>query len=318
MRKLVSVVVPVYNTGKYLRHCLESLANQTIGQGLEVILVDDGSTDWSGEMCDEYAAKYPAIFQVIHKANGGSASAREAGWQVATGEFITVCDSDDWVEPQMYERMYAVASESGADMVICDMFYNYADGSQVIINQDYGTDMGSEAIIAQVLKNNTFGSTCSKLSRRRFFQELGLHWEPGINLGEDALMLLKYLKFARPKTVKIDDCLYHYRRRRGETTYTNALTLEKWQQLARVHRWKEENLTEPIYSDGLLASAIDLIFAYLRLPEGNMPVTSSISVKQILQAPSPLLKRGVVLCAKTMGVRPTRALVKMLYSLFYK
>ena len=317
MKKLVSVVVPVYNTGKYLRHCLESLAYQTLGEGLDVILVDDGSTDLSGEMCDEFATRYPEIFQVIHKENGGSASAREVGWQRATGEFITVCDSDDWVDLQMYEHMYAVAED--ADMVISHMYYNYPDGSQTELRQDYGVDLNPDAIIDVVLTNNACGSTCNKLTRRELYSTHNLHWEAGINLGEDVLMLLKYLKSAKPRIKVTDKSFYHYRRRQGEDTYTNRLTSEKWQQLRRVHQWRETNLCG---RKSLDAGAIDLIFAYLRLDEGKMKVREIVGrpfcVQQILSAPSPLLKRGIVLSAKFFGIRPTRFIVKKLYSLFYK
>ena len=108
---LISVIVPVYNVEKYLRQCLDSIINQTY-RNLEIILVDDGSTDSSGIICDEYA-QIDARIKVIHKENGGLSSARNAGLDVCTsgGDFIAFVDSDDWLEPDMYERLYETSKK---------------------------------------------------------------------------------------------------------------------------------------------------------------------------------------------------------------
>lgn len=122
----VSVIVPIFNTSRYLRKCLDSLAHQTL-TAIEFILVDDGSTDDSGKICDEYASK-DSRFRVIHQSNGGSAVARQTGLDAARGEYTIVCDSDDWVEPDMYEKLYRKAVETDADMVLCGYFAEYIDG----------------------------------------------------------------------------------------------------------------------------------------------------------------------------------------------
>lgn len=320
--KAVSVVVPVYNTEAYLRECLDSLAGQTLGDSLEVLLVDDGSTDSSGKICDEYASRYPAIFRVFHKSNGGSASAREVGWQAATGTYITVCDSDDWVEPDMYESLYNKAMTSDSDMVICDMFYNYSDGRQAEVILDYGTELTPSGVTASILRNNACGSTCSKLSRRELFVANGLHWAAGINLGEDALMLLKYLQIDSLKITRLNRCLYHYRRRVGENTYTNNITFAKWQQLQQVDRWKCDNLTEPIFKDGLTVSAIDLAFAYLRTTDTSLCfrhiAPERLKFRCLLAAPSPWPKKAVIAFAGLFGIKAARKLVNLLYTHFYK
>ena len=101
---LISVIVPVYNVEQYLDRCVCSILNQTY-QNLEIILVDDGATDSSGRMCDEYAKRDERI-KVVHKQNGGLSDARNAGLAAATGEYIGYVDSDDWIEPDMYEKMY--------------------------------------------------------------------------------------------------------------------------------------------------------------------------------------------------------------------
>ena len=106
-KKLISVIIPVYNVEKYLRRCVESVLNQTY-VNLEIILVDDGSLDKSKSICDEFAQKYERV-KVIHKKNGGLSSARNAGIELATGEYIGFVDSDDDVDPCMYEKMCEVA-----------------------------------------------------------------------------------------------------------------------------------------------------------------------------------------------------------------
>lgn len=110
----VSVIVPVYNAEKYLSECVDSILNQTI-EDIECILVDDGSADGSPAICDRYAAKDPRV-KVIHKDNGRAASARNAGLRVATGDYIAFVDADDWISPDMYEKMLA----TGADVCLCD------------------------------------------------------------------------------------------------------------------------------------------------------------------------------------------------------
>lgn len=112
---LISVIVPVYNVEKLLPKCLDSILAQT-HENLEIILVDDGTKDRGGILCDEYAAKDSRI-RVIHKENGGLSSARNAGLDVARGEYIGFVDSDDWIEPEMYETMLALAKKHDVKMV---------------------------------------------------------------------------------------------------------------------------------------------------------------------------------------------------------
>ena len=116
----ISVIVPIYNVEKYLRKCLDSLVNQTF-KDFEVILVNDGSTDSSQDIIDEYKSKYPFI-KAIKKENGGMSSARNVGLEYATGEYIAFVDSDDYVEIFFLEKLYNKAIEDNSDMVICDYY----------------------------------------------------------------------------------------------------------------------------------------------------------------------------------------------------
>lgn len=117
---LLSVIVPIYNTAAYLSKCLDSIIGQTYSN-LEIILVDDGSPDNSGEICDEYAQK-DARIRVIHQPNKGLSGARNSGLDMATGEYIAFADSDDYMKPTMYEKLISAAVKENADMVIDDFY----------------------------------------------------------------------------------------------------------------------------------------------------------------------------------------------------
>lgn len=135
-RPKISVIVPVYNTEKYLRRCLDSLINQTIGD-IEVVAVDDGSPDNCGAILDEYKEKYPDKMQVIHKQNGGQASARNLAFKVCRGEYIGFLDSDDFVRKEMFARMYAAAKENAADYVACGYTDTTYEADKEVILKEY-------------------------------------------------------------------------------------------------------------------------------------------------------------------------------------
>ena len=125
---LISIIVPVFQAEKYLRECVDSILAQTYTH-LEVILVDDGSTDASGAICDAYAAQDSRV-RVIHKENGHQITARKAGLAASTGDYIGWVDSDDWIEPEMYETLLRAALAHQADIAICNFITNYADGER--------------------------------------------------------------------------------------------------------------------------------------------------------------------------------------------
>ena len=137
MHPKVSIIIPVYNAEEYIHRCLASILLQTFTD-FECILVDDCTPDNSGKICDEYAAKDPRI-KVIHNAhNKGSSLSRKIGFENSSGEFIQFVDSDDWIEPDMTEKLYAKAVSEDLDMVICDCFYVKND-SRINIKQDFSS-----------------------------------------------------------------------------------------------------------------------------------------------------------------------------------
>ena len=172
---LISVLVPVYKTKDYLRRAVESILNQTYGN-LEVILVDDGSPDESGALCDRLALEDSRI-RVVHKENGGLASARNAGIDAMTGEFAAFVDSDDYIAPEMIRDLYNLCQEQQADIACCGIervndqghvnYFNEKTGDFLLLNRD-------EAM-AELLKNyRVTNSVCDKLFHKRIFEDLRL------------------------------------------------------------------------------------------------------------------------------------------------
>ena len=124
----ISIILPVYNCEAYLHRCIGAILGQT-EQNLELILVDDGSTDSSGTICDRYAAE-DARVRVIHKQNAGVSAARNAGLETAEGAFIAFADGDDWPEPEMYERLLEAQRRAGSDLIYCGFRRVYSDRTE--------------------------------------------------------------------------------------------------------------------------------------------------------------------------------------------
>lgn len=171
--ELLSVIVPVYNVEQYLPRCVDSILAQTY-PNLEIILVDDGAQDASGKICDDYAARDPRI-RVIHKENGGLSSARNAGLDAARGEYLAFVDSDDWIEPDAYEAMLALARKYG-EKLVCAGRYD-VDGRTGqrqlgLCPQKEERITGEEMAGRIFLWDGCDSSACDKLYHRSLFREL--------------------------------------------------------------------------------------------------------------------------------------------------
>lgn len=204
---LISVIVPVYNVADYLERCMQSVLGQTY-QELEVILVDDGSTDASAAMCDGYARKDGRV-KVVHKPNGGLSDARNAGLALATGAYVGYVDSDDWIEPDMYARMHQACVEHGAQVAACRYFSEYrdrtvsgGDGSVVPLSRDALLRIYIGGHDRYVIYNSVW----SKLFRRDLVR--GMAFPKGRN-SEDIMYTTRAFCMAE-RAVYLDQCLYHY------------------------------------------------------------------------------------------------------------
>lgn len=219
----VSVIVPVYNAEKYLQECVDSILGQTIAD-LELILVDDGSTDSSPELCDGYAQQDTRV-KVIHKPNGRAASARNAGLRAASGEYVAFVDSDDWILPGMYEKML----ETGADVTLCDYVRFRGETeipfSQPNVNAGFydKTQMREKIYPHLVMDGIEYPITISNwvlLIRRDIIVRNRLSYREDIHISEDAPFGSEVLYCANSFAYLKGEHFYHYRMTEGSASKT--------------------------------------------------------------------------------------------------
>lgn len=214
----LSVIVPIYNVESYLAQCLDSILSQTFTD-FELLLIDDGSTDGSAAICERYAAQDDRI-RIFHKENGGLVSARQHGFPPARGEYVTFVDSDDWIDPSMYQKMCSAAKDTGADMVCCG--YTAVTPEKNIERRDfckpgpYNKQQLEELIYPQMLFFGSFfhygisPSVCNKLFRRTLLEKHIYNVPLSIKLGEDALV--SYICLLDSNMVCfLEESLYFYR-----------------------------------------------------------------------------------------------------------
>lgn len=214
----ISIIVPVYNVEQYLEKCVATLQNQTY-KLLQIILVNDGSTDRSGEICDRLAQTDSRI-QVIHKENGGSSSARNVGIAQATGEYLGFVDSDDYVEPTMYEELYRAVKEH---KVLCAQVGRDEISPQgekmpdICIPPESPRILTSETILKELLLHRGDCSFCTKLFHRSIFEQTKPNWFPEGALNEDFHFLVTLLPILE-KIVSLPEQSYHVFYRLGSNS----------------------------------------------------------------------------------------------------
>lgn len=219
MTHKISVIVPIYKVEKELRRCVESIINQTY-QNLEIILVDDGSPDRCGEICDQLA-KEDGRIKVVHKTNGGLSSARNAGLEIATGDYIGFIDSDDYILPSMYEKLYDALIRDHSDIGICNYAYvneltNEIDPSET---SPIKTEVLNQNEAYQKLNPMRPGYSfyviaCNKLYKRSLFDQV--RFKDG-HIHEDEYIVHHLFALAE-RISTIDDVLYMYIQRAGSIT----------------------------------------------------------------------------------------------------
>ncbi len=220
VKGLISVIVPVYGAEKYLSKCLDSIIHQTY-QELEIILVEDGSPDRSGEICDAYAAKDGRI-KAIHQENGGAAVARNAGLDIATGEYIGFIDPDDYISPFFYEELYRALQEQDASIAICD-YQTFAENTEPELQKEAADQTtyemlctDQEKIRYSFLEKYVHSILLwNKLYKREIWNKLRM---PEIRAYEDEAVLYKIL-YEAEKMVYLHKELYFYMiREKGSIT----------------------------------------------------------------------------------------------------
>ena len=252
MKIKVSVIIPVYNTEDYLKECIVSLVNQTLRE-IEILIVNDGSTDSSLEIMKEFKNKYPNIIKIFDKVNGGQASARNYALPFAQGEYLGFVDSDDWVDSTMYEEMYEKAEKEDADIVICDMVDHFPDRTVCYPSSRFEN------------KFKVTPSACNKLFKRSLVKEdvfpVGLWYED--------------FEFTTMQLMKTDCIsvihkgLYHCHCREVSTMYNNnseknqdiLVVLEHLVEYVEKNGWYEKykNVLEYLYIDHVLITSINRV-----------------------------------------------------------
>lgn len=211
----ISIIIPIYNTEQYLSDCLDSVINQTI-QDIEIICVNDGSTDNSAQIIEEYALKDNRI-KVLHKENGGQTSSRRAGLKLATGEYIGFVDSDDWIDSDMYEKMLSIAERYQVDMVSSGYYLEGNYTTKHLDTVEYGL---YDADNIQNLRDNTIycaqkketglrGSMCCKLFKRDILQESIKMVPDSISIAEDKMAVITYILYCNSAYV-MPETFYHW------------------------------------------------------------------------------------------------------------
>ncbi len=200
---MVSVIVPIYLVEPYLAKCIDSVLGQTYGD-LEVLLIDDGSPDNCGRICDEYAKTDPRI-HVFHTENHGLSAARNVGLDHAKGEYIAFVDSDDWIEPEMIETLYRKAVETGVDVVACGVYSEYPAGT---IRKQFRFQ-GGDALHG-LIEGDVGESVWNKLWKAQCFSQI--RFPEGMYF-EDLATIFKI--FAQVSAVTVPGCFYHYRYRKN-------------------------------------------------------------------------------------------------------
>lgn len=207
---MISIIVPVYNCIRSLPRCIGSIQSQTLTDW-ELLLVDDGSTDGSGSLCDQFVTSDNRI-HVFHKPNGGVSSARNMGLDHAQGEYVMFCDSDDWVEPEWCEQLYLAAVENPGCLPVCNYYRSTPD------RETLNREVQCQALEERIAKEDFFslnqyellGIPWNKIFRRTILEENHVRFRLDISLGEDLVFNLDHLHCLTGGFVFINKPLYHY------------------------------------------------------------------------------------------------------------
>ena len=203
----VSVIIPFYKVAPYIERCATALMEQTLN-GVEFIFVDDASPDESRAILENVLAKYPQrdARVVTHTVNKGLPAARNTGMAEAKGEYIYHCDSDDWLEATMLEKMYAAAVDNNADIVYCDFFLTFENGERYMKNPAFTT--AEELLRKGFMAGSTKYNVWNKLIRKELYDRTGIRFPAGHGMGEDMTVIM--LAAEAKNVAYVPESLYHY------------------------------------------------------------------------------------------------------------
>ena len=234
----ISVIVPVYNSEKYLKRCIDSILNQTY-KAIELILVDDGSPDNCGKICDEYAKKDKRV-RVIHKTNAGVSAARNSGLEIASGNYATFVDSDDYIEPEMYGNMMEKVHQYNCDVVMCDCIKDFTDHSEIYTHDIRAEFYDKEQLVNEyyphllMMENVEYPATISNWLILFNRNKLGnLRYVVGVRYSEDLLFGAQLVYNTDSFYYMKEQAYYHYYM--NPTSATHKFTVDKWNDYKTLH-----------------------------------------------------------------------------------
>ena len=264
---MVTVIVPVYNSEKYLAQCIDSILLQTFSD-FQLILVNDGSNDSSGDICDEFAKKDERIL-VIHKKNGGQNSAIRAGFKKAEGEYIFFVDSDDWVEPNAISVLYEAIKNNSADLSAANAFRNSKTELPFKLHHCEEGIYDREKIEKRVYPNllcrinqnfvSVLPSRCGKLFRKNLISKIIEYCDEDIRIGEDKLLTYPYIMICN-KIVFLNEQINHYRENQASISYTyDKNRMEEQKKLISILTQISSAITDYDFSMQLEAMTVEAV-----------------------------------------------------------
>lgn len=256
----ISIIVAVYNAEHYLNRCIESLLSQTFTD-FEVLLINDGSTDNSGVICDEYAKNDPR-FKAFHRANHGVGSTRHFGLAQAKGEYTLHVDPDDWLDDNTLQALYDTACSQQADMVIIDFMEEYPDKS--IRNCQQPTNCETRQVLSDVLTSKLQGGCCNKLIKRSCYADYNINFIEGLNWGEDTVTVVRLLQ--HPIRVSYcADTVYHYDFHSNTNSYTRFVTPNILEQREKSVRILLKIVNKEPYRNYVMARLLTVAYLAIRI-----------------------------------------------------
>lgn len=281
LQPLISVIVPIYQIERYVGICIESIINQT-HKNLEIILVDDGSSDRCSEICDLYASKDDRI-KVIHKSNGGLVSARKAGLKIATGEYVGYVDGDDWVGPGFYEALYSAIVTSDCDVVCAgqsrDLFkqsVHFTNPYHLGIYKGESLKTLQESMLSygEFYRPGITTYVWNKLFKRDVLYKHQMNVDNRISIGEDAAVT--YPVLMECNSVYVSDCVaYHYRQREDSMLKKSASFKEEIEKIKYLYEYMSNFAKE--YGDNIQKQVNDYILGICIMRSGGRLADDSYS-----------------------------------------
>ena len=287
----ISVIVPVYKAEKYIHRCIDSLLAQTF-KNFELLLIDDGSPDSSGKICDEYASIDSRV-RVFHKGNGGVSSARQYGLEHAVGDYVIHADPDDWVESEMLQELYNKAISENADMVICDYYlFDLSTNRKTYVK--VSPPLNSEELLAKIISGEVHASLWNKLIKRTLFFGNKIAFIEGLNMYEDLSVMFRLVYFAN-KIAYVPEPLYYYVIGRSGSYTSQKMSLSQQKNITDLivlfdEFFKDKNIEGEIFKEVRYFKAGTLckiaLYGNLEYYEQTKTIYEDIELKDILMQPT--------------------------------